>query len=42
MSDRTGTSNGNPADGANLNNRPIGSAFTPNGGYYYGRITFNF
>ena len=38
----TGTSNGNPADGANLNNRPIGSAFTPNGGYYYGRITFNF
>ena len=38
----TGTSSGNPADGANLNNRPIGSAFTPNGGYYYGRITFNF
>lgn len=37
-----GTSSGNPVNGGNVNNSPIGAAFTPNGGYYYGRITFNF
>jgi iron complex outermembrane receptor protein len=28
--------------GSNINRNYIGSAYNPNGGYYYGRITFNF
>jgi hypothetical protein len=28
--------------GANIGRNFIGSAYIPNGGYYYGRITFNF
>jgi len=32
-----------PADGANVYNAPLGfSPFGINGGYYYGRVTFNF
>jgi iron complex outermembrane receptor protein len=31
-----------PADGGNVLHAPTGAAFTPNGGYYYGRVTFNF
>ncbi len=31
------------ANGANVNNTPVGgSTFDPNGGYYYGRLTYNF
>ncbi|HEX3995912.1 MAG TPA: TonB-dependent receptor [Acetobacteraceae bacterium] len=33
---------GAPADGGNVIGNPIPGAFDPNGGYYYGRITFNF
>ena len=33
---------GAPADGGNVIANPIPGAFDPNGGYYYGRITFNF
>jgi len=31
-----------PADGGNVLHAPTGAAFTPNGGYYYGRVTYNF
>jgi iron complex outermembrane receptor protein len=31
-----------PGGNGNVNNNYFGSAFNPNGGYYYGRITFNF
>jgi iron complex outermembrane recepter protein len=34
--------NGFPADDGVINNDPVGSAWNPNGGYYYGRITYNF
>ncbi|MGZ5926291.1 MAG: hypothetical protein ACXWLJ_06405, partial [Rhizomicrobium sp.] len=30
------------AGGGNVIGAPVGAAFDPNGGYYYGRITFNF
>ena len=33
---------GDWANGSNVSNPPAGTAFNPNGGYYYGRITFNF
>ncbi len=33
---------GFPADGGNVLHAPTGAAFTPNGGYYYGRVTYNF
>jgi len=33
---------GFPADGGEVVGNPIPGAFDPNGGYYYGRITFNF
>jgi len=33
---------GFPADGGLVLHDPVGAAFSPNGGYYYGRITFNF
>ena len=28
--------------GSNIDRNYIGSAYNPNGGYYYGRITYNF
>jgi len=31
-----------PAGNGNVVNSPLGTAFNPNGGYYYGRISFNF
>ena len=31
-----------PADGGKSSASPFAAAFNPNGGYYYGRITFNF
>jgi iron complex outermembrane recepter protein len=31
-----------PADGGNVIGDPTSAAFDPNGGYYYGRVTFNF
>ncbi len=34
--------NGRPVDGALVYNVPIGSAWNPNGGYYYGRFTVSF
>ena len=37
-----GPGSGGPADGGNVIGNPIPGAFDPNGGYYYGRITFNF
>jgi len=37
----TGT-DGFPVDGGVVLHDPVGAAFTPNGGYYYGRVTFNF
>jgi iron complex outermembrane recepter protein len=33
---------GFPADGGLVLHDPVGAAFSPNGGYYYGRVTFNF
>jgi iron complex outermembrane receptor protein len=33
---------GAPADGGNVVADPVGAPWDPNGGYYYGRITFNF
>jgi iron complex outermembrane recepter protein len=33
---------GNPADGGLVLGDPVQASFDPNGGYYYGRITFNF
>ena len=33
---------GFPADGGLVLHDPVGAAFSPNGGYYYGRITYNF
>ena len=33
---------GFPADGGLVLDDPAGAAFLPNGGYYYGRVTFNF
>jgi iron complex outermembrane receptor protein len=33
---------GGPADGGNVIGNPIPGAFDPNGGYYYGRVSFNF
>ncbi len=33
---------GFPADGGLIVGDPVGTSFDPNGGYYYGRITFNF
>ncbi|MES2256546.1 MAG: TonB-dependent receptor [Pseudomonadota bacterium] len=35
-------SDGFPADGGLVLHDPVGAAFSPNGGYYYGRVTFNF
>ncbi|HEX3991071.1 MAG TPA: TonB-dependent receptor, partial [Acetobacteraceae bacterium] len=37
-----GAGSGAPADGGNVIGAPVAAAFDPNGGYYYGRITFNF
>jgi iron complex outermembrane receptor protein len=38
-----GPGQGGSANGANVNNTPVsGSQFDPNGGYYYGRVTYNF
>jgi iron complex outermembrane receptor protein len=38
-----GPGNGFSANGANVNNTPVGGAqIDPNGGYYYGRVSFNF
>ena len=38
-----GPGSGFSANGANVNNTPVGgSTIDPNGGYYYGRITYNF
>ncbi len=38
-----GPGSGFSASGANVNNSPVsGSQIDPNGGYYYGRVTFNF
>src|SRR6185437_2598532 len=37
-----GPGNGFPADGSVVLHGPVGTSFDPNGGYYYGRITFNF
>ncbi|MGZ5921364.1 MAG: TonB-dependent receptor plug domain-containing protein [Rhizomicrobium sp.] len=34
--------NGGPADGGAVVNDYVGTSWNPNGGYYYGRITFNF
>ena len=31
-----------PGGNGNVDGNYFGSAFNPNGGYYYGRITFNF
>jgi iron complex outermembrane receptor protein len=31
-----------PSDGGNVIGDPVSAAFDPNGGYYYGRITYNF
>jgi iron complex outermembrane receptor protein len=32
----------NSASGGQVQNPPVGAAFDPNGGYYYGRVTLNF
>ncbi|MES2256783.1 MAG: TonB-dependent receptor [Pseudomonadota bacterium] len=32
----------NSASGGSVQNAPVGAAFDPNGGYYYGRVTLNF
>ncbi|MES2256752.1 MAG: TonB-dependent receptor [Pseudomonadota bacterium] len=37
-----GPGQGDVASASNIINPPAGAAFNPNGGYYYGRITFNF
>jgi iron complex outermembrane recepter protein len=37
-----GVGAGGPADGGNVVGNPVAAAFDPNGGYYYGRVTFNF
>jgi iron complex outermembrane receptor protein len=33
---------GDWANGSNVSANPAGTSYNPNGGYYYGRITFNF
>ena len=33
---------GDVASGSNIINPPATGAFNPNGGYYYGRISYNF
>jgi iron complex outermembrane recepter protein len=38
----SGPGNGNPADGGLIINSRTNAAFDPNGGYYYGRLTYNF
>jgi iron complex outermembrane recepter protein len=38
----TGPGNGGPGGQGQVVAGPFGAAFNPNGGYYYGRITYNF
>jgi iron complex outermembrane receptor protein len=37
-----GPGDGDVANGSNIINPPAGTSYNPNGGYYYGRITYNF
>jgi iron complex outermembrane recepter protein len=38
----SGNGGTNSASGGQVQNPPVGAAFDPNGGYYYGRLTLNF
>ena len=40
--DAYGKGDGDWANGSNVSAPPAGTSYNPNGGYYYGRITFNF